>query len=646
MNFKEAYEFWLNDLYFDEETKKELENIKENEKEIEDRFYKNLEFGTGGLRGIIGAGTNRINIYTVSKATQGFANYILAQPDFSKEKGVAIGYDSRYMSPEFAEITALVLNGNNIKTYLFDELRPTPMVSYAIRKLGCIGGVVITASHNPPEYNGYKVYGADGGQVPFPKDKEIIKFVDEITDFKMIKKANKEDAIKNGLFNIIGKEIDEAYDENVLGQLINKDAILKTADDLKIVYTPIHGTGNKPVRRILEKAGFKNVYIVKEQELPDCKFSTVGYPNPEDPKAFELALKLAKEVDADVIVGTDPDADRVGAIVKNKNGEYSILTGNMIGVMLTEYILSQRKEKGLLSSKDTIISTVVSIVKNKNGEYSILTGNMIGVMLTEYILSQRKEKGLLSSKDTIISTVVSTNMTEEITKAYNVNYINVLTGFKFIGEKIKEFEETGSNEFIFGFEESYGCLAGTYARDKDAVVSTMLICELASFCKEQGITLYENLENLYKKYGYFKDDIKSITLKGIEGIKDMEKIMSYLRKETPKEINGQKLISFSDYKASEKINILTGEKTKINLPSSNVLYFDLEDKSWFCVRPSGTEPKIKIYFGVKENNSEDMNKNLANLLNSVMQIIDNIFKKVFYYGKKFTTIYERFIIRS
>lgn len=579
MNFKEAYEFWLNDLYFDEETKKELENIKENEKEIEDRFYKNLEFGTGGLRGIIGAGTNRINIYTVSKATQGFANYILAQPDFSKEKGVAIGYDSRYMSPEFAEITALVLNGNNIKTYLFDELRPTPMVSYAIRKLGCIGGVVITASHNPPEYNGYKVYGADGGQVPFPKDKEIIKFVDEITDFKMIKKANKEDAIKNGLFNIIGKEIDEAYDENVLGQLINKDAILKTADDLKIVYTPIHGTGNKPVRRILEKAGFKNVYVVKEQELPDCKFSTVGYPNPEDPKAFELALKLAKEVDADVIVGTDPDADRVGAIVKNKNGEYSILTGNMIGVMLTEYILSQRKEKGLLSSKDTIISTVVS-----------------------------------------------TNMTEEIAKAYNVNYMNVLTGFKFIGEKIKEFEETGSNEFIFGFEESYGCLAGTYARDKDAVVSTMLICELASFCKEQGITLYENLENLYKKYGYFKDDIKSITLKGIEGIKDMEKIMSYLRKETPKEINGQKLISFSDYKASEKINILTGEKTKINLPSSNVLYFDLEDKSWFCVRPSGTEPKIKIYFGVKENNSEDMNKNLANLLNSVMQIIDNILK--------------------
>ena len=579
MNFQEMYNFWLNNPYFDNETKKELESIKGNEKEIEDRFYKNLEFGTGGLRGIIGAGTNRMNVYTVSKATQGFANYILAQPDFSKEKGVAIGYDSRYMSQEFAEITALVLNGNNIKTYLFDELRPTPMVSYAIRALNCIGGVVVTASHNPPEYNGYKVYGADGGQVPFPKDKEIIKFVDEITDFNMIKKANKEDAIKCGLFNIIGEEIDKTYDENVLKQSMNKDIILKTADDLKIVYTPIHGTGNKPVRRILEKAGFKNVYVVKEQELPDSKFSTVSYPNPEDPKAFELALKLAKEIDADIIIGTDPDADRVG-----------------------------------------------SIVKNKNGEYVILTGNMIGIMLAEYILSQRKAKGILSEKDTIVSTVVSSNMTEEIAKAYNIQYMNVLTGFKFIGEKIKEFEKTGLNKFIFGFEESYGCLAGTYARDKDAVVSTMLLCELASFCKEKGMTLYENLERLRKEYGFFKEDMKSITLKGIEGIKDMEKIMSYLRNETPKEINNKKVVEFRDYKSSEKINTLTGEKTKINLPSSNVLYFDLEDKSWFCVRPSGTEPKIKIYFGVKENNEEDMNKNLELLLNSVMEIIDNILK--------------------
>lgn len=579
MDLKKIYDFWLTDDYFDEKTKNELLNIKNNEKEIEDRFYKNLEFGTGGLRGIIGAGTNRINIYTVSKATQGFANYILAQPNFSKEKGVAIGYDSRFMSPEFAEITALVLNGNNIKTYLFDELRPTPMVSYAIRALNCIGGVVITASHNPPEYNGYKVYGEDGGQVPFPKDKEIIKFVDEITNFNMIKKADKNQAIKDGLFNIIGKEIDDTYDENVLKQLVNKDAISKVSENLKIVYTPIHGTGNKPVRRILEKAGFKNVYIVKEQELPDSKFSTVSYPNPEDPKAFELALKLAKEVDADVIVGTDPDADRVGAIVKDKNGEYIILTGNMIGVMLTEYILSQRKEKGLISSKDTIISTVVS-----------------------------------------------TNMTQEIANYYGVNYINVLTGFKFIGEKIKQFEESNSNKFIFGFEESYGCLAGTYARDKDAVVATMLICELASFCKSQGITLYENLQKLYKKYGYFKEDIKSITLKGIEGIKDMDKIMSYLRNETPKIINNQNVIGFRDYKSSEKINLITNQKTKIDLPSSNVLYFEMEDNSWFCVRPSGTEPKIKIYFGVKENTENHMNEKLNSLVNSVMNIIDSILK--------------------
>ncbi|MDE6181916.1 MAG: phospho-sugar mutase, partial [Eubacteriales bacterium] len=377
MNFKEAYNFWLNDSFFDEDTKKELKSIENNEKEIEERFYKDLEFGTGGLRGIIGAGTNRINIYTVSKATQGFANYILSQEDYSSEKGVAIGYDSRFMSSEFAEIAALVLNGNNIKTYLFDELRPTPMVSFAIRELNCIGGIVITASHNPPEYNGYKVYGSDGGQVPYPKDKEIIKLVDAITDFKSIKKANKEDAIKAGLFNIIGKDIDDIYDKNVLSQLINKDIITEVSDNLKIVYTPINGTGNKPVRRILEKAGFKNVFVVKEQELPDCKFSTVSYPNPEDPKAFTLALKLADEVDADVIVGTDPDADRVGAVVKNNNGEYVVLSGNMIGVLLTEYILSQKKEAGTLSSKGTIISTVVS-----------------------------------------------TNMTEKIAKTYGVNYIN------------------------------------------------------------------------------------------------------------------------------------------------------------------------------------------------------------------------------
>lgn len=578
MNYKHLYENWLNDDYFDVKTKEELINIKDDEKEIEDRFYKDLEFGTGGLRGIIGAGTNRVNIYTISKATQGLADYILDQKEYTKEKGVAIGYDSRFMSQEFAEITALVLNGNGIKTYLFDELRPTPMVSFAIRELGCIAGVVITASHNPPEYNGYKIYGEDGGQVPFPKDTEIIAYVNNVKDFKTIKKLDKDKAIKEGLFNIIGKEIDEKYDENVLKQLLNKEVIEK-ASDLKIVYTPIHGTGNKPVRRILEKAGFKNVNIVKEQELPDCNFSTVSYPNPEDPNAFKLALKLADEIDADIIVGTDPDADRVGTVVKNNNGEYVILSGNMIGVLLTEYILSQRQQGGTLSKKGAIISTVVS-----------------------------------------------SNMTEKIAKNYNIDYFNVLTGFKFIGEKIKQFEQTNCNEYIFGFEESYGCLAGTYARDKDAVVATMLICELAAFYKTKDMTLYEGLQEVYKKYGYFKEDIKSITLKGIDGLKDMDKIMTYLRTSSPSNVNGAEVIEIRDYKLGEIKNLVDNSVSNTNLPKSNVLYFTLSDKSWFCVRPSGTEPKIKIYFGVEEDSNDAADNKLKSLIKDVMNIIDKILK--------------------
>lgn len=575
MDYKKIYEYWLNDTYFDEQTKTELTKIKNNEKEIEDRFYKDLEFGTGGLRGIIGAGTNRVNIYTISKATQGLSDYILSQKNYTKEKGVVIGYDSRFMSQQFAEITALVLNGNGIKTYLFDELRPTPMVSFAIRELKCIAGVVITASHNPPEYNGYKIYGEDGGQVPPPKDSQIISFVNNVKNFKSIKKLEKQQAIKDGLFNIIGKEIDDKFDQNVLNMLVNKDIITKYPD-LKIVYTPIHGTGNKPVRRILKKAGFKNIYVVKEQEMPDSNFSTVKYPNPEDPNAFNLALKLADKVNADVIVGTDPDADRVGAVVKNNKGEYVILSGNMMGVLLTEYILNSQKQKTTLP------------------------------------------------KGAIISTVVSTNMTEKIAKAYNVDYFNVLTGFKFIGEKIKEFEQTGCNNFIFGFEESYGCLAGTYARDKDAVVATMLICELATFYKSQGITLYEGLQQLYKKYGYFKEDIRSITLKGIDGLKNINKIMTYLRTNTPTEINNTKITQFTDYKIGETKNICTNETKHTNLPKSNVLYFTLQDKSWFCVRPSGTEPKIKVYFGVEQKTEEDAHITLKNLITNVMQIIENI----------------------
>lgn len=579
MDFMKTYKQWLEDDYFDEATRNELKAIENDEKEIEERFYKNLEFGTGGLRGIIGAGTNRMNVYTVSKATQGFANYILKEGEKAKSMGVAIAYDSRRMSPEFAQTAALVLNGNGIKTYLYESLRPTPMLSFAVRELGCIGGIVVTASHNPPEYNGYKVYWADGGQVPFPRDGEIIDEVNKVVDFKTIKKADKAEAEKAGLFNIISPEVDAAYDKNVIAQLINPEMVKKMGEELKIVYTPLHGTGNKPVRRILEKVGFKNVNVVPEQELPDSEFSTVGYPNPEDPKAFTLALKLADKLGADIIVGTDPDADRVGAVVKNSKGEYVILTGNMTGVLLTDYILSQRKENGTLP---------------KNGA--------------------------------IVSTIVSTDMTKAIAKKYDMAYFDVLTGFKYIGEKIKQFEQTGSHQYVFGFEESYGCLAGTYARDKDAVVATMLICELAAYYKTKGMSLYEGLQEVYKKYGYYKETIKSITLKGIEGVADMKKIMDTLRTDSPKEVSGVKVIENRDYNADVCNNLVTGETKPTGLPKSNVLYYVLENDTWFCVRPSGTEPKIKIYFGSKGNSEAEADEKIKVASEGIMKIVDDILK--------------------
>ncbi len=576
MDYKEIYEQWVNDEYFDEKTRAELKSIEGDDKEIQERFYKSLEFGTGGLRGIIGAGTNRMNIYTISKATQGFANYIKKQGDEAVKMGVAIAYDSRRMSPEFAETAALVLNGNGIKTYLFESLRPTPVLSFSVRHLGCTGGIVVTASHNPPEYNGYKVYWADGGQVPFPRDMEIIKEVEAVSDFKEIKKADKEQAAKDGLFNIVGKEVDDEYVKNVKAQLINPD-LIKSAKDLKIVYTPLHGTGNIPVRRVLKEVGFENVNVVPEQELPDSEFSTVGYPNPEDPKAFTLAMKLADEIGADIVVGTDPDADRVGAVVKNGKGEYVILTGNMTGVLLTEYILSSKKESGRLP---------------ENGA--------------------------------VVSTIVSTDLTKAIAQNYGVDYFEVLTGFKYIGEKIKEFEKDGSHTYLFGFEESYGCLAGTYARDKDAVVATMLICELAAFYKSKGMTLYEGLQEVYKKYGFYKESIKSITLKGIEGIENMKKIMETFRSGTPEEIGGSKVVESRDYNAGTFKNYQTGEDGKVNLPKSNVLYYVLENGTWFCVRPSGTEPKIKIYFGSKGESLEAAEKNIENALDGVMKIVDSV----------------------
>ena len=576
MGYMENYKKWCEDTYFDEATRAELKAIEGNDKEIQERFYKDLEFGTGGLRGIIGAGTNRLNIYTVSKATQGFANYIIKQGEDAVKKGVAIAFDSRRMSPEFAEITALVLNGNGIKTYIYPSLRPTPMLSFAVRKLNCTGGVVITASHNPPEYNGYKVYWADGGQVPYPRDEAIIEEVNAVTDFHTIKTANKDEAVKAGLFNVIGEEVDEAFDKNVLAQIVNPE-IIKEQHDLKIVYTPIHGSGNKPVRRVLKKAGFENVTVVPEQELPDSEFTTVGYPNPENPAVFELAIKLAEKIDADIILGTDPDCDRVGAVVKTKDGSYTVLTGNMTGTLICNYICSQKAKLGTLP---------------KNGA--------------------------------LVSTIVSSEMTKAIAKKYNLAYFDVLTGFKYIGEKIKEFEQTGEYQYVFGFEESYGCLSGTYARDKDAVVASLLICEMAAYYKSRGMSLYDGLMELYDTYGVYKEIIHSITLKGIEGIENMKKIMDTLRKDAPSEIAGVKVTETRDYLEDKIVDVATGKVSPTNLPKSNVLYFTLADDTWFCVRPSGTEPKIKIYFGTKADTVENAEKKIATAQDGIMKVVNSV----------------------
>ena len=573
MDYKENYKRWMEDDYFDKVTKDELKTIENNEPEIKERFYKNLEFGTGGMRGIMGAGTNRINVYTVRRATQGLANYILMQEGDVKSMGVALAYDSRRMSAEFAREAALVMNGNGIKSYIFEDLRPTPMLSFAVRQLGCVAGIVITASHNPPEYNGYKAYWSDGGQIPYPRDEAIIEEVNKV-NFSQIKRLEKEEAEKAGLYNVISNEIDDAFVENVKAQSLNPQLINEMGRELTIVYTPLHGSGNKPVRRVLKEAGFENVHVVPEQEMPDGNFSTVGYPNPEDPKAFALGMKLADELNADLVVGTDPDADRVGAVIKKINGEYMILNGNMMGSLLTEYILSQRK----------------------------LSGN-------------------LPENGAIISTIVSTDMTKEITERYGMAYMEVLTGFKYIGEKIKQFEETGSYKYIFGFEESYGCLSGTYARDKDAVVATLLICELAAFYKKRGLTLYEGLQELYEKYGFYRETIESITFPGIAGLESMKAIMTCFRENPPKKINKTNVAEVRDYKTGLSKNIITGEERKIDLPMSDVLYFTLEDGGWFAIRPSGTEPKIKIYFGSKGETAEQAESRLQDYVRSVMEIV-------------------------
>lgn len=576
MDYMEKYRFWLASDAFDEETKKELQAIEGNENEIKERFYKDLEFGTGGLRGIIGAGSNRMNKYTVGKATQGLANYILKNNPEGAKMGAAIAYDSRNMSPEFAERSALVLNANGIKAYIFDELRPTPELSFAVRKLGCTAGIVVTASHNPPEYNGYKVYWADGAQVVAPKDKGIIEEVNAITDFSLIKTMDKKAAEEAGLFNVIGKEIDDGFVEAIKAQAVRPEEIEK-AKDMVIVYTPLHGTGNKPVRRVLSEVGFKNVFVVPKQELPDKNFSTVGYPNPEDPKAFTLAIELAKEKNADLIVGTDPDADRIGVVVRDENGNYDILTGNMTGALLTEYVLSGRKEKGKLPADAAVIKTIVT-----------------------------------------------TEMVRAIAENYNAELIEVLTGFKFIGEKIKQFEEDHSHTFVFGFEESYGCLSGTYARDKDAVGAAMLVCEMAAYYKNRGMTLYDALEELYKKYGFYKEGVKSVTLKGIDGAEKIGRIMAYLRENSPAEIAGSKVLVKKDYKSGVFTDMATGETSKSPLPVSDVLYYNLEDKAWLCVRPSGTEPKIKFYMGVKAVSENAA----AEKVEAMEKAVDDILSKV------------------
>ena len=549
-DYRVRYEQWLNDPFIDEETKAELRSIADNEMEIKERFFKELEFGTGGLRGIIGNGSNRLNQYTVGKASQGLANYILKEG--TQDKGVAIAYDSRFMSPEFAEVAGLIFAANGIPAFVYPSLRPVPMLSFAVRELGCTAGVVLTASHNPPEYNGYKVYWADGAQVVAPRDKGIITEVNAVTDFGMIKRMDRAEAEAKKLFNLIGEEVDEAFDKNVQASLKNHEMIQRMGDKLNIVYTPLHGSGNMPVRRNLEKAGFKNVYIVKEQEMPDSSFSTVEYPNPEDVKVFVMAQELAAKVDADVLIGTDPDADRVGAMVKDSNGEFVALTGNHVGALATEYILSQRKEQGRLP---------------ENGA--------------------------------VIKTIVSTEMITPICEAYGVEKMDVLTGFKFIGEKIKGFEETGSHEYLYGFEESYGCLGGTYARDKDAVYAAVLICEMAAYYKEKGMTLYEALLALYEKYGYFREGVKSLTMKGLEGMERIALIMKTFRENTPAELGGLKVVVAKDYKTQVFKDLVTGEESGSPLPVSDVLHYTLEDGTWVCIRPSGTEPKLKFYIGVK-----------------------------------------------
>ena len=577
MDYKETYEAWLSNPYFDEETKKELRDIAGDDKEIKERFYADLEFGTAGLRGIIGAGTNRMNVYTVRKATQGLANYIIGQK--AQDKGVAIAYDSRRMSPEFADEAACCLAANGIKAFVFETLRPTPELSFAVRELGCISGINITASHNPPEYNGYKVYWEDGAQITPPHDAGIMAEVKAVTDYAAVKTMSKDEAIKAGLYKSIGAEIDDRYMEELKKNVLHPNCIKKASDDLKIVYTPLHGTGNLPVRRILKELGFKHVLVVPEQELPDGEFPTVSYPNPEAAEAFELALKLAKEKDADLVLATDPDADRLGVYVKD----------------------------------------------TKSGEYICLTGNMSGSFLADYEIGQKLElEGSLPEDGELIKTVVTSNMVDAIAKHYGIKLTECLTGFKWIGKEILRMETSGKGHYLFGFEESYGCLIGTHARDKDAIVASMALCEAAAYYKLRGKTIWDAMLEMYEKYGYYKDDVIAITHKGLEGLAKIKSIMDSLRENPPMAFGKYQVLATRDYEKDIIRDVKTGETKPTGIPKSNVLYFELTDDAWLCVRPSGTEPKIKIYFGVVGDSLDNAQQKSEELAGVVKELLEQL----------------------
>lgn len=575
-DYKKIYEEWLSNPYFDEETKEELRAIADNENEIKERFYMDLEFGTAGLRGVIGAGINRMNIYVVRRATQGLANYIIKQGGASK--GVAIAYDSRHMSPEFADEAARTLAANGIVAYKFESLRPTPELSFAVRELGCIAGINVTASHNPPEYNGYKVYWEDGAQFTPPHDKGVTEEVLAIEDLSTVKTMSASDAKAAGLYKVIGAEIDDKYIAHVKAQVVNQDAIDKIQDDIKIVYTPLHGTGNIPVRRVLKEIGFTHVYVVPEQELPDGDFPTVSYPNPEAAEAFALGLGMAKKLDADLVLATDPDADRLGVYVKD----------------------------------------------SKSGEYIPLTGNMSGSLLCEYVLSQKAAKNAIPEDGEVVKSIVTTNLVDAVADYYHCKLVECLTGFKWIGKQILKEEQTGKGHYMFGLEESYGCLIGTYARDKDAVSASVALCEAAAYYKTKNMTLWDAMVAMYEKYGYYKDAVKAIGLKGIEGLAKIQNIMETLRKEAPAKVGEYDVVSARDYKLDTIKDMKTGAVTETGLPASNVLYYDLNDGAWVCVRPSGTEPKIKFYYGVKGTSLEDADKKSAELGEALMAMVDKM----------------------